>query len=163
MDLKELKELLALVSDNEIIEFELEQDGVKVRIRKGVEVPPAAPVPISPPVARAPSRIEQPGEASSTAPEKPVTKADDQPGLDGIAVVTSPMVGTFYHQPEPGADAFVKVGDRVSKGQVLCIIEAMKLMNEIESEHAGELVEVFVQNNQPVQFGDRLFAIRESG
>ena len=82
-------------------------------------------------------------------------------GLDGLTIVPSPMVGTFYRAPEPGAQPFTDKGERVSPGQVLCIIEAMKLMNEIESEHAGEVVQIFVENGQTVQYGDRLFALRE--
>ena len=79
---------------------------------------------------------------------------------DDLAIVTSPIVGTFYRSSEPGAKAFVEVGDTVRKGQVLCIIEAMKLMNEIDSEHDGEVVSIYVQNGQAVQYGERLFAVR---
>ena len=85
----------------------------------------------------------------------------DEPALD-LAVVKSPIVGTFYRSPEPGAPSFVEVGDRVKKDQVLCIIEAMKLMNEITSEYEGELMSAYVENGKPVQYGERLFAIKTS-
>ena len=85
----------------------------------------------------------------------------DEPALD-LAVVKSPIVGTFYRSPEPGAPSFVEIGDRVKKDQVLCIIEAMKLMNEITSEYDGELVSAYVENGKPVQYGERLFAIKTS-
>jgi acetyl-CoA carboxylase biotin carboxyl carrier protein len=100
------------------------------------------------------------GSASSlVAPpaEPPATAVEVEPAL---AVVKSPIVGTFYRSAEPGAAPFVDVGSTVKKGQVLCIIEAMKLMNEIDSEHDGEIVSIFVENGQPVQYGERLFAIR---
>ena len=154
MDIKQLKQLLALVSDNDIAEFEFEKDGVKVKVKKRVDVHSDAPAMTSPPGVRSGSRVVQEDEGANS---------DEQKELAGTSVVTSPMVGTFYLQPQPEADPFVKVGDRINKGQVLCIIEAMKLLNEIESEFAGELVEIFVGNSQPVQFGDRLFSIKENG
>jgi acetyl-CoA carboxylase biotin carboxyl carrier protein len=89
----------------------------------------------------------------------PAVGAPEPPGED-LAIVTSPIVGTFYRAAEPGAKPLAEVGEAVRKGQVLCIIEAMKLMNEIDSEHDGEIVSVYVQNGQPVQYGERLFAIR---
>jgi acetyl-CoA carboxylase biotin carboxyl carrier protein len=96
--------------------------------------------------------------AAAPAPAAAAEPADQ--GGEDLAIVTSPIVGTFYRASEPGSRAFVEVGDSVRKGQVLCIIEAMKLMNEIDSEHEGEVVSVYVQNGQAVQYGERLFAIR---
>jgi acetyl-CoA carboxylase biotin carboxyl carrier protein len=157
MNLDDIKEILNLVREHELAEFELERDGLKLRVRKaGHEVPVVAPVlPVAAPVvstvpAPAPSPVPSPA-----APE-PAAAAD---GVD-LAVIKSPIVGTLYRAPEPGARAFVEVGDTVRKGQVLCIIEAMKLMNEIESDVDGEIAAVYVENGRAVQFGDRLFAIR---
>ena len=94
-------------------------------------------------------------------PVRPSTVlADENPEEEALVLVKSPMVGTFYGAPEPGADAFVEVGSTVQKGQVLCIIEAMKLMNEIDAEHDGEIASVFAENGQPVQYGEKLFAIK---
>lgn len=150
MNLSELKELLELIAERNITEFELEEEGVKLRIKKGGLS--ASMVESSNSVAAAP-----PADSSVTA-----AISANEAELDGLAIVTAPMVGTFYRQPEPGAEPFASKGERVEKGQVLCIIEAMKLMNEIESELSGELVDVFAEDGQSVQYGDRLFAIRES-
>ena len=154
MNLNELKDLLQILEEKEITEFELEEAGMKLRIRKGasqndVEAPAPVPTqrstdsPVSAPVSR-----PQPAKAAAAAEE------------GGLVVVKSPIVGTFYRSPDPGSAAFVNVGDNVTVGQVLCIIEAMKLMNEIEAEVAGEVVRVHPENGQPVQYGDALFSIR---
>ena len=113
MEFDDIERILELVKQHELAEFELERDGLKLRIRKS-----------------------------------------------GPAVVKSPIVGTFYRSPEPGASSFVEIGQRVKKDQVLCIIEAMKLMNEITSEYDGEVVSAYVENGKPVQYGERLFAIK---
>jgi acetyl-CoA carboxylase biotin carboxyl carrier protein len=137
----------------------LEQDGVKLRIKSGAASPPpllmqtmpvVAPVAPLPAAAPAPSPLPEPSAADDSSPEE---------GTE-LAIVKSPIVGTFYRSAEPGAKAFVESGDRVKKGQVLCIIEAMKLMNEIDSEYDGEIVSIYVENGQPVQYGERLFAIK---
>jgi acetyl-CoA carboxylase biotin carboxyl carrier protein len=158
MNVDAIKQILELVREHELAEFELEQDGVKLRIRKQgaatvVTLPAAAPVlaPAPVPVAAAPALAP----AAVVAPTAP---ADDA-SLE-LAVVTSPIVGTFYRAADPSSPSFVDVGQRVKKGQTLCIIEAMKLMNEIESEYEGEVVKVYAENGQPVQYGERLFAIR---
>jgi acetyl-CoA carboxylase biotin carboxyl carrier protein len=152
MDFDEIQRILAMVKEHELAEFELEHQGFKIRIRKdSVHTPVvamAAPV-AQPPVAAPP--------AQATAPSSAPT-ADD--GELEFAMVKSPIVGTFYRASEPGARSFAEVGDIVKKGQVLCIIEAMKLMNEIDSEYDGEVVKVYVENGQAVQYGERLFAIR---
>jgi acetyl-CoA carboxylase biotin carboxyl carrier protein len=153
LDLDQLKQILDLVREHELTEFEVEQDGLRLKIRKDASGA-FVPVPAAPPPAAAPAA---PQVASSPAPI-PVASAGE---VDiELAVVKSPIVGTFYRSAEPGAPPFVDVGATVRKGQVLCIIEAMKLMNEIDSEYEGEIVNVYVENGQPVQYGERLFAIR---
>src|SRR6185436_16771561 len=139
MDLDEITRILNLMREHELAEFELERDTFKLRLRKHV---PATWAPSAPPAALYGPPL-----------------AED---LD-LAIVKSPIVGTFYASSEPGAKAFVETGQQVRQGQVLCIIEAMKLMNEINAECDGELVKVYVENGQAVQYGERLFAIRPAG
>jgi acetyl-CoA carboxylase biotin carboxyl carrier protein len=152
LNIEELKELLEFVSERNIAELELEEGGTKLKIRKSL--PPGPPPEAAPAAAPAAKTLE-----SAAAPVQSAVAAEAALE-DGLIYVTSPMVGTFYRQPEPGAEPFAREGDYVKKGQVLCIIEAMKLMNEIESEHEGQLVKVLVENGQPVQYGDQLFAVR---
>jgi acetyl-CoA carboxylase biotin carboxyl carrier protein len=167
LDLKELKEILQILDEKEITEFELEKEGMKLRIRKaapgsGNHVAPAVIAPLIPTVlpGLAPAAVQgaAPGPPSAApAPEAPAAAGEETPGA---AIVKSPIVGTFYRSPDPNSPAFVNVGDRVRVGQVLCIIEAMKLMNEIEAEVAGEVVKIHPENGQPVQYGEPLFSIR---
>ncbi len=151
----EIKQILDMVREHELSEFELEHDDFKLRIRKNAAgqwsatMPPVAHVNYAAPIA------PPPPAAAAAAPV--LTAADEDVDL---AIVKSPIVGTFYRAPEPGAKNFAEVGDVVRKGQVLCIIEAMKLMNEINADADGEIVKVYVENGQPVQYGERLFAIR---
>jgi len=147
VNLAELKELFELIAERNITEFELEEEGVKLRIKKD-----GGNVRITEPASAA---VESRPDAAAPGP------LGEDESLDGLSIVHSPMVGTFYRKPEPGAEPFAGKGQQVKKGQILCIIEAMKLMNEIESELSGELVEVFVEDGQSVQYGDKLFAIRE--
>jgi acetyl-CoA carboxylase biotin carboxyl carrier protein len=149
MTLDEIKQLIDFIRDRELSEFELERADFKLRVKSGS----AAQV-VAQPMFAAP--VAAPQMAAAAAP---VATAAEPAGED-LAIVTSPIVGTFYRSAEPGAKAFVEVGDSVRKGQVLCIIEAMKLMNEIDSEHDGEVVSIYVQNGQAVQYGERLFAVR---
>ena len=152
MNLDDIKDILELVREHELAEFELERDGLKVRIRKaGREYALAAPAPAAAPVAA-------PVAAPAPAPIAAAAVVADE-GVP-LAVIKAPIVGTLYRSAEPGAMPFVEVGPAVKKGQVLCIIEAMKLMNEIECECDGEIAAVYVENGQPVQFGDRLFAVK---
>ena len=158
MTFDEIKQILEMMREHDIAEFELERDNVKLRLRKQSAghwtAAPAAPQgQYLPPMPQAP-----PHPAAAGDPSSPVLAPTDE-ALD-LAVVKSPIVGTFYRSPEPGAKPYAEVGDTVRKGQVLCIIEAMKLMNEIDSEYDGEIVNVYVENGQPVQYGERLFAIR---
>jgi acetyl-CoA carboxylase biotin carboxyl carrier protein len=158
MDFDEIKQILDMVREHELTEFELERDNFKLRIRKNTSgqwtatMPPVSHVNYAP-VMPAPAPMP-----TSPPPAPPVlTPADEE--VD-FAVLKSPIVGTFYRASEPGAKPFAEVGDTVRKGQVLCIIEAMKLMNEINSDVDGEVVKVYVENGQPVQYGERLFAIK---
>ncbi len=160
MDLDDINRILDLMREHDLAEFELERDGLKVRVRKaGHQMTVAQPAMM--PVAMAP--MVPTGVPAAPVPAAPapggVVPIDGSEGVD-LAVIKSPIVGTFYRSAEPGARSFVEVGDTVKRGQVLCIIEAMKLMNEIESDCDGELAAVYVENGKPVQFGERLFAVR---
>ena len=157
MDLQQIKQILDLVREHDLSEFEVEHEGLRLKIRKDANgahlVTHAAPaIPAAPPPAAAPP---QPAAAMAA----PVAADADETEIE-LAVVKSPIVGTFYRSSEPGSPAFVEVGSLVKKGDVLCIIEAMKLMNEIDSEYDGEIANIYVENGQPVQYGERLFAIR---
>ena len=160
MDLDQLRQILDLVRQHDLAEFEIEHEGLKLKIRKDGPVAHgyglAGPAPGS-------------GAAATSGPVSapPAPVAAPNPPAEGLgetaielAVVKSPIVGTFYRSAEPGAPSFVEIGSIVKKGQVLCIIEAMKLMNEIDSEYDGEIVNIYVETGQPVQYGERLFAIR---
>jgi acetyl-CoA carboxylase biotin carboxyl carrier protein len=156
MDFEEIKQILALVREHDLAEFELENQGFKIRIKKDG----GHPIVVATPVAAAVSpALAIPPPTAPPAAAPPAPAADDDGEME-LAIVKSPIVGTFYRASEPGARPFVEVGDAVRKGQVLCIIEAMKLMNEIDCEYEGEVVKVYVENGQAVQFGERLFAIR---
>jgi len=149
MTLDEIKQLIEFIRAQELSEFEFEQDGTRVRIKTGHAVEVA--------VARPPAAASSP--VAVPAPAAPLGPAAPDEGAE-LAIVKSPIVGTFYRAADPDATAFASVGDTVSKGQVLCIIEAMKLMNEIDSEYDGVVTSVYVENGQAVQYGERLFAIR---
>jgi acetyl-CoA carboxylase biotin carboxyl carrier protein len=160
MTVDEIKQILELMREHELAEFELQREGETLRLRKhsptqwhgampplpaaALQTPPAAPAAPPPPA------------AGESAVLEPASEDVD------LAIVKSPIVGTFYRSAEPGAPAFVEAGQTVRKGEVLCIIEAMKLMNEINAECDGEIVKVYVENGQAVQYGERLFAIRPS-
>jgi acetyl-CoA carboxylase biotin carboxyl carrier protein len=152
MNPDDIKQLLDLVQAHDLAEFEFEEGTFKLRVKRGGPhvvthvTPMTAPAPSSSPLAAAP--------AAAAATAAPVEEGAE------LAIVKSPIVGTFYRSAEPGAAALASVGDQVKKGQVLCIIEAMKLMNEIDSEYDGEIASVYVENGQPVQYGERIFAIR---
>jgi acetyl-CoA carboxylase biotin carboxyl carrier protein len=166
-DMKELKELIEFLKENQIGEFDLDRGDLKVRIKFAHATPPAADlaglsrllssVPAAPSDAP-PAHVAQP---HAHVPASAPVAAPDADENAGLHIVKSPIVGTFYESPSPGAQAFVKTGDQVENGQVLCIVEAMKLMNEIESDAAGEIVRRLVANGQPVEYGQPLFAIRQ--
>lgn len=150
MDLRKLKTLIDLVAESGISELEVTEENDKVRIVNKVQTVTVASAPV---VAAAPAPAPA---APAAAPAAPA--AAEEPAVTGTPI-TSPMVGTFYRAPNPGAEPFVKVGDRVEVGQTLGIIEAMKLLNEIEAETAGVIKEICVENAQPVEFGQPLFII----
>ena len=162
MNLDDINQILELMREHDLAEFELERDGLKIRVRKSghqLTMAPAAMVPVA--VQAPTTAVGAPGAAGLTAHASVpgVVPLEAGEGTE-LAVIKSPIVGTFYRSAEPGARPFVEVGDTVKRGQVLCIIEAMKLMNEIESDCDGELSAVYVENGKPVQFGDRLFAVK---
>ena len=151
VDLAEVRRLVKLMEASELAEVEIELEGKRVRVVRAGAVAPvvtAAHVP----VAAAPAAPGAPAAAAPTAPEA-------KRGVE----IPSPMVGTFYRSPSPDAAPFTEVGDRIAKDTVVCIIEAMKVMNEIKAEVEGEILEILVQNGEPVEFGQPLFLIRPSG
>ncbi len=167
MNQKEIKELIEFLVEKDIAEFELERGDVKVRVKRGADshlsgvqmaqmanAPQTAAVPVAPQMQA--SAAPLPAPSAPAAPITPVAIAEEA----GLHIVRSPIVGSYYESPSPGSTAFVKVGDHVQVGQVLCIVEAMKLMNEIESDAAGEIVKIMMANSQPVEYGQPLFAIR---
>ena len=153
MDLKQIEALIQLLSENDVREFQYKDDDTEFKLRLGQEVATVvAPQVVAAPTAAAPAAAP----AAAAAP----AQQEQSSSNDGLVTIDAPMVGTFYRSPNPDSPAFVEPGQRIQKGAVLCIVEAMKLMNEIESEIAGEVVEVLVENAQPVQFGQPLFRIR---
>ena len=150
MNLKELKEIIDLVTSKESIEeLELEKSGVRLRIRRASNHTASAAVASAAITSAVPAAALPQGQ-----PEIVEQKGEE------LYYIKSPIVGTFYKAPSPNTDAFVSVGDFVEKGSVVCIVEAMKLMNEIESDVAGEIISILVENGQPVEYGEKLFAIR---
>ena len=160
MEFEDIEKILALVREHELAEFELERDGLKLRVKKsqGPGQPQMQMLMPAPPISH--HHQVQSSPASPSGLSTPAAAAGPTDDELELAVVKSPIVGTFYRTPEPGAPAFVEVGQRVKKDQVLCIIEAMKLINEITSEYEGEIVSVYIENGKPVQYGERLFAIK---
>ena len=163
MNQKEIRELIDYLIEKDIAEFELERGDVKLRVKRGgVHTVTAAPViTMAAPVA-APIAVAHPVAAPVVAPPAPIPSAASavEDEIAGAHIIKSPIVGTYYESPSPGAPPFVKPGDSVSVGQVLCIVEAMKLMNEIESDYSGTVVKIFVTNGQPVEYGQQLFAVK---
>ncbi len=155
MNVKEIKELAELVARRGLASLEVEREGFRLR----VEGPRPAPKGEGSPSGAAYPAVPVTWEEKAAAPA--IVAAAPAPETEaGLHVVTSPIVGTFYRSPNPDAEPFVKPGDAVEKGATLCIVEAMKLMNEIEADVSGTLVEVFPKNGQPVEFGEKLFTIR---
>jgi acetyl-CoA carboxylase biotin carboxyl carrier protein len=171
-DLQQLRELVEFLKANGIAEFDMERTDLKVRL-KFAGLQPAAPAmdlthlasaiaaQNAAPASAAPAPVAIPATLPGATPVAAAATPPAEAGPEaGAHIVKSPIVGTFYDAPSPDADPFVKVGDHVSSGQVLCIVEAMKLMNEIESDFAGEIVKIYVKTGQPVEYGQPLFAIK---
>jgi acetyl-CoA carboxylase biotin carboxyl carrier protein len=156
-DMKDLRELIEFLKQYQVAEFDLDRGDLKIRLK--FTQPAAAPAVVADLTRLAAAAAPLPAPAAPPVAEP----APAEPPVDpdaGLHIVKSPIVGTFYGSPSPGAPAFVSPGDRVEKGQVVCIVEAMKLMNEIESDAAGEVVKCFISNGQPIEFGQPLFSIR---
>jgi acetyl-CoA carboxylase biotin carboxyl carrier protein len=141
MELEDLKELIELLKDTDVTELQIEKEGTKVKIRREKML----------------SSLDIPVHKSSALHDKIIAETEEE--TQRLVTITSPIVGTFYRAPSPDADSFTEVGAKVKKNQVLCIVEAMKLMNEIESEVDGIIVKILVENGQPVEYGEPLFLI----
>jgi acetyl-CoA carboxylase biotin carboxyl carrier protein len=159
-DIKDLQELIEFLKQHQVAEFDLERGDIKIRLKFAQAAAPAASVAdlarLASAAQAAQSAAVPPAAQSAAVPAAPAADPDA-----GLHIVKSPIVGTYYGSPSPGAAPFVSPGDRVEKGQVICIVEAMKLMNEIEADASGEVVKCFISNGQPIEFGQPLFSIRE--
>jgi acetyl-CoA carboxylase biotin carboxyl carrier protein len=169
VDLGQLERLLSFMSEHGLEEFEYAHGDLRIRLKKAITPSSAVPSRALP----ASSEIVLPGtpapaaptvaEAAPTEASEPSTPTQPASPADGLYIIKSPIVGTFYAGPNPGAGPFVKMGDLVAVGQTVCIIEAMKLMNEIEAEISGEVAQILVENGHPVEYGEPLFALRPTG
>jgi acetyl-CoA carboxylase biotin carboxyl carrier protein len=160
LNFKEILELIDKVADRGIAGVEIEQAGLKLRIDgkiAGPQVMHAYGEPKATPGAAAAPLVAAPVAGAAAAPPAPAPEPEPD---EGLHIITSPIVGTFYRSPNPEAEAFISVGDHVTPGKVLCIIEAMKLMNEIESDVEGTIVKIYPQNGQPIEYGEQLFAVK---
>jgi acetyl-CoA carboxylase biotin carboxyl carrier protein len=159
--MEELRELIALLRDNGLAELELENEGFRVRLRRESTADSSYVVAAPQPVPGPEKAPVQPATPASSGPTHPGTHAATEAAHDqDLHIIPSPIVGTFYRSPSPTADAFVKIGSNVEEDTVVCIIEAMKLMNEIQAEVTGEVVKIYVENGQPVEYGQPLFGIK---
>lgn len=157
MDLRKLKKLIEMVEESGIAEIEITEGEERVRITRAAPAPAYAPPPTQV-YMQAPAPVAAPAAAPAPAAGAPAPAAAEPPAIEGDNI-KSPMVGTFYRSPSPGSKAFVEVGQQVNVGDTLCIIEAMKLLNEIEAEKAGTIKAILVENGQPVEYGEPLFII----
>jgi len=148
MYIKEIKDMINLMNENGLTELEIEKEGVRIKLRKG-----------SGGYEKAIEYVSQPPSHGAAGAGQPAAQAAAEPKKSNIVEIKSPMVGTFYRSPSPEAPAYVKVGDTINVGQVICIVEAMKLMNEIKSEVKGKIVDIQVDNAEPVEFGQALFVV----
>ena len=153
IDLAEIRELIAIVNQSHVTELVIESEDFKLTIRKAMESAPVATI------APGPAPQEIPVAATSSIPATPATQTEAPPGEHRLLEVKAPMVGTFYRAPSPEASPFVQLNDRIGQNQTVCIIEAMKLMNEIEAEVSGRVVEICVKNGEPVEFGQILMRV----
>jgi acetyl-CoA carboxylase biotin carboxyl carrier protein len=163
INMDELRELIGLITDNGLTDFELQREGFHVKVGRNLYSPSAAPVfPPSEPHAIPTATQSAVQSVPHTTPPHPGAQAEEAASEDqGLHLITSPIVGTFYRSPSPNADSFVRIGSHVESDTVVCIIEAMKLMNEIQAEASGEVVKIYVENGQAVEFGQPLFGIRQ--
>jgi len=164
VNMDELRELIALLRENGLAEFELEREGFRVRLRRGSEYEAAEPSrDVQPGTPRPTPAAKTPTETTGApVPVHPGAQAQSAASEDqDLHIIEAPIVGTFYRARSPNADAFVKTGSKVEASTVVCIIEAMKLMNEIQAETSGEVVKIYVENGQPVEYGQPLFGIRK--
>jgi acetyl-CoA carboxylase biotin carboxyl carrier protein len=160
VNMEELRELIALLRDNGLAELELENEGFRVRLRRD-SAAGSSYVADAPQSAPAPAAASVPAPPPASGPTHPGTHASTEASQDqDLHIIPSPIVGTFYRSPSPAADPFVKIGSNVEPESVVCIIEAMKLMNEIQAETSGEVVKIYVENGQPVEYGQPLFGIK---
>ena len=165
INMDELRELIGLITDNALTDFELQREGFHIKVGRNLYAnqPPVAPlVPSEPPAisAETQSAVQR---VPHTTPPHPGAQAEEAASEDqGLHLITSPIVGTFYRAPSPNAESFVRIGSHVESDTVVCIIEAMKLMNEIQAEASGEVVKIYVENGQAVEFGQPLFGIKQA-
>ena len=165
VNMDELRELIQLINENDFSEFELEREGFRVRFRRGAEIGEAGSGAFSAARELAAAGVVPAGDhaaSSASVPAHPGAKAQTEASEDqDLYIIPSPIVGTFYRAASPNADAFVKIGSRVEPDTVVCIIEAMKLMNEIQAETTGEVAKIYVENGQPVEYGQPLYGIKK--
>ena len=154
-ELEQIEQILRTMSEHNLEEFEYSRGDLRIRVKK-----PSQGMVLAAPRALAVPEIIVAGSSASTAPATTPLAAPESRASEDLHLVKSPIVGTFYGSPSPGAEPFVKIGGHIDTGQTLCIVEAMKLMNEIESDVSGEVLRVFVDNGQPVEYGQPLFGIR---
>jgi acetyl-CoA carboxylase biotin carboxyl carrier protein len=160
VNMDELRELIALLRENGLAEFELEREGFRVRLRRDSSVLPQPAEGVANPTT--PRTVAPAAQQPATIPAHPGARAETAASEDqDLYIIPSPIVGTFYRSPSPATDPFVKIGTNVEPESVVCIIEAMKLMNEIQAETSGEVVKIYVENGQPVEYGQPLFGIRK--
>ena len=157
-EVQQIEQLLRFMSEHNLEEFEYSRGDLRIRLKKPSSGVPMYSRPMGLPEIIVPGAADRQSPASQSAPQ-----ASSEPrATEDLHLVKSPIVGTYYEAPSPGAEGFVKIGAHVESGQTLCIVEAMKLMNEIESDESGELIRIFVENGQPVEYGQPLFGIRPS-
>lgn len=165
MDLKLIKNLLNMIAESDVSEVSIEEGDFKIKVKKQSEAPAYNPQPMFPPVGYAPAapiEVTLPAAKSAQASAVAPAAAEAPKANSNTTIIKSPIVGTFYKAPSPDSPSFVEVGKTVSKGDTLCIIEAMKIMNEIESEYSGKIVRIIAENGQPVEFDQPLFEIEAS-
>ncbi len=159
MELKQIKQIIDLMKRSELTEFAIEEEGFKLKIRRGPTGYPVVAQTSNPPFATAPAPIAEPVGGTSTAATTAASAGEQEMG---VTYIKSPMVGTFYRAPSPESKAFADVGTKVVENTPVCIIEAMKIMNEIQAETKGTVIEVLVENGQPVEYGQKLFKVKQA-